>query len=344
MDYARYIGIFLVVFGHSLQKFNWDECAFVKTLWDYIYLFHMPLFFIISGYLYESKAVNMTNIQFGGGKIVNTILFPYVLYQFAFFPLALYASHGFTETSVISKFLLGILSGDGYETSFSKYVCLPCWFIVCIIQIRLLFMLVPINKYTSSLLSCCCIALLVLCKQSNIDLYFCLDNTMMAIPYFLFGHYLRRIKYAGCKRNIILLIVAVVSIISIAVILNQNGPAQMIGPSYGKNIFVNYMAGFLGTLLVWAVSNIVANFYENKKFIRTISRNTLFIIFFHWLILSGCGFIIKKLLWNSCLSGMCIIISSLILSQIVLWISNKVIVYGVCRYPILFGKKYKKHI
>ena len=68
MDYARYIGIFLVVFGHSLQKFNWDECAFVKTLWDYIYLFQMPLFFIISGYLYESKAVNMTNIQFGGGQ------------------------------------------------------------------------------------------------------------------------------------------------------------------------------------------------------------------------------------------------------------------------------------
>lgn len=205
-------------------------------------------------------------------------------------------------------------------------------------------MLVPINKYTSSLLSCCCIALLVLCKQSNIDLYFCLDNTMMAIPYFLFGHYLRRIKYTECKRNFFLLIVAVVTIISIAVILNWNGPAQMIGPSYGKNIFVNYMAGILGTFLVWAVSNIVANFYENKKFVRTISRNTLFIIFFHWLILSGCGFIIKKLLWNSCLSGICIIVSSLILSQIVLWISNKVIVYGVCRYPILFGKQYKKHI
>ena len=341
MDYARYIGIFLVIFGHSLQRFSWDECSFVKTLWDYIYLFHMPLFFIISGYLYDNRAVNVANIRFGGGKILRSLIVPYLLYQIVFLPISLYTSHGLTDIVVWKKMFMGILMGDGYDTPYSYYVCLPCWFIVSIIQIRWLFLIVPINKFSSSLLSITSIGLLVYLNKHNIDLYFCLDSTMMAIPYFLIGHYLR---YSVClenRNNRFLLILATISAICVGVILKWNGAAQMNGPGYGVNIFCNYMAGIAGTISVCSLSKIAASYLNNKNYIRTISRNTLFLIFFHWLLLAVCGFIINKIFRNIYTDGTCIIVSSLILSQIILFVSWKVISYGACRFPVLFGKQKK---
>ncbi|MCD8381959.1 MAG: acyltransferase family protein [Clostridiales bacterium] len=44
MDVAKGIGIFLVVYAHANSPY-----------FEYIYLFHMPLFFFLSGFLYNSK-------------------------------------------------------------------------------------------------------------------------------------------------------------------------------------------------------------------------------------------------------------------------------------------------
>lgn len=65
----------------------------------------------------------------------------------------------------------------------------------------------------------------------------------------------------------------------ITVIYIWNGAAQMNGPSVGKDVIVNYLAGISGTLLVFNVSQMLGKLPDN---IRLISRNTLFIIFFHW--------------------------------------------------------------
>lgn len=46
VDIAKGIGIVLVLIGHISQN---------KNLHYFIYSFHMPLFFIISGYLYSEK-------------------------------------------------------------------------------------------------------------------------------------------------------------------------------------------------------------------------------------------------------------------------------------------------
>ena len=79
LDYARTLGIFLVIFGHCLQTFpEWKINGILRGLWDYIYLFHMPLFFIISGFLFKGYAINKANIKFGGGQItkVNNCTIP----------------------------------------------------------------------------------------------------------------------------------------------------------------------------------------------------------------------------------------------------------------------------
>ena len=47
IDWSKSIGIYLVVLGH---------CSFFnKDIEGFIYTFHMPLFFMISGYLYKGN-------------------------------------------------------------------------------------------------------------------------------------------------------------------------------------------------------------------------------------------------------------------------------------------------
>lgn len=59
LDIARGLAIILVVIGHS---------GTYKYIRDSIYLFHMPLFFFISGILLKYDATSVKKC-FGGGKI-----------------------------------------------------------------------------------------------------------------------------------------------------------------------------------------------------------------------------------------------------------------------------------
>lgn len=57
IDVARGIGIVLVVMGHCISKQMAAEGSFLNVLRIVIYLVHMPLFFVISGWLFEKNAV-----------------------------------------------------------------------------------------------------------------------------------------------------------------------------------------------------------------------------------------------------------------------------------------------
>lgn len=68
-DIMKGIGIALMVIGHSGAPFR-----------DYIYLFHMPLFFMISGYLWNChNADNIDKIVLYAKKKIKTLWVPYVV-------------------------------------------------------------------------------------------------------------------------------------------------------------------------------------------------------------------------------------------------------------------------
>ncbi|CCQ20411.1 Putative membrane-bound acyltransferase YkrP [Listeria monocytogenes N53-1] len=74
-DNAKFILIFLVVFGHFLQTFIVDYAG-VRVLYIYIYTFHMPAFVLISGFFAKS---------FGKPgylkKTMKKLILPYVFFQ-----------------------------------------------------------------------------------------------------------------------------------------------------------------------------------------------------------------------------------------------------------------------
>ena len=63
-DNAKFILIFLVVFGHFLRSFI-EESEIIYSLYKVIYTFHMPAFILISGFF--AKGFRETRLYFENG-------------------------------------------------------------------------------------------------------------------------------------------------------------------------------------------------------------------------------------------------------------------------------------
>ncbi|MFP5115162.1 acyltransferase family protein [Bacillaceae bacterium C204] len=74
-DNAKFILIFLVVFGHLISPLK-EQDGILFTLYTFIFLFHMPAFIFISGYF--SKGYNKKGYLL---KSIKKILLPYFIFQ-----------------------------------------------------------------------------------------------------------------------------------------------------------------------------------------------------------------------------------------------------------------------
>ncbi|MCE9531484.1 MAG: acyltransferase [Planctomycetes bacterium] len=83
VDYARGIGIFLVVVGHTLSGVInaglLEPSATTGFVHDWIYAFHMPLFFFLSG-LFAERSLGKGSRRFVSDKL-RTIAYPYVVWS-----------------------------------------------------------------------------------------------------------------------------------------------------------------------------------------------------------------------------------------------------------------------
>lgn len=338
IDWAKTIGILLVVFGHCIQATCFDR-PIAALLWNYIYIFHMPLFFIISGYLFKKEQYNYGFFR----NLLFSLIIPYLIYSFCFLPLGLYVDvfkngHGFVES--MGRLFLGLIMGDGYETPYPFYLCLPCWFIICILQIRLMFSVIAMNIWTCLSLCIVSVVLLSLLKCFNLDLYFNLDSTLLAIPFFIGGYSLK--KWFGEIDRInraIIFFLFVLSLSTVYIMLDINGPSQMNGPGIGDNVCFYLIGGFAGSFAIILISQ----FGKSLNVVKIISRNTLFIIFYHWLLLVLYSAIKTKFdLWTLIENDYVALFGSFVFSVLLFIPITLTILYLGPQYPILFGK-YLKH-
>ena len=72
---AKAIGIIFMVVGHVYDKESWGV--------HYIYMFHMPLFFVLSGYFFKCPRTKKDMIAFVKKKIVGLYI-PYLLWTIFF--------------------------------------------------------------------------------------------------------------------------------------------------------------------------------------------------------------------------------------------------------------------
>ncbi|WP_088072895.1 acyltransferase family protein [Gottfriedia luciferensis] len=130
LDVAKMIGIFLVVYGHSTEGPNSIT---------FIYWFHMPLFFIISGYLF--KPVNSVNeLKFYIKKLTFRLLIPYCTYLilFSFYNIAIDLLAGSMSTSTLLNEGKSLLIGGRFITGVHGVF----WYVTCLFITQILFALI----------------------------------------------------------------------------------------------------------------------------------------------------------------------------------------------------------
>ena len=78
VDFAKGVAIILVVLGHATQG----------DLQKFIFVFHMPFFFVIAGFLLNfEKWGGAENYKAFATKLVKRLLVPYYLSEFLWYPI-----------------------------------------------------------------------------------------------------------------------------------------------------------------------------------------------------------------------------------------------------------------
>jgi fucose 4-O-acetylase-like acetyltransferase len=78
LDNAKFLAILLVAGGHSLSGLR--DVPLAAAIWNFFYMFHMPLFVMVSGYL--SKRFTLTDDKVS--RLVGSTLAPYLIFQCAY--------------------------------------------------------------------------------------------------------------------------------------------------------------------------------------------------------------------------------------------------------------------
>ena len=135
IDFARGIGMLLVILGH---------CRIPNPYWKAIYMFHLPLFFMVSGCIYSPKKNSIPFIQFVKQNAKKYLL-PYLVFSFTgitltFLLFKIYGV-GFSYTQV-GVYSLGIFAARGEQVWTGQWGAI--WYLFA--TFNLLLMVKVINK------------------------------------------------------------------------------------------------------------------------------------------------------------------------------------------------------
>lgn len=283
LDVAKVLCAFLVVYAHLFSKDSLTRL--------YIYSFHMPLFFIISGIFHKYSGLNQTkNIR---RIIIPTIFFCLFvsiirpIFSFLLDSSQLYNIGLTIKTNLYNDFI-SIYYSNGKLTN------TPCWFLFALFWCKIFtdIIIVTYNKYINLLSNNRWFQILMLMPfipLSIVHFPLYMKQACMAIPFYFIGYFfsmqLKTLDYAKTKFYYIPVLLFINILIS-----TFNGRVSMLGISYGHvnilgisygladyffRIPLFYINGFVGTLMVIYLSLFIK---KHKNFFSSISNSLLTIV------------------------------------------------------------------
>ena len=170
IDIAKGITIFLMVWGHSI---------FGTFAWEKIYLFHMPLFFFISGFFFK----NMSFVSYLKNKS-QRLLFPFIFY-WIFIRIWNIFSNLIIQKANLKEILMYVKS----EEFFPKTG--PLWFLLCLFLLSIVsyFLILKIPKKYHLLILLVSITLAYLLPQQEGKFTFYYGQALLMLPFYMAGYY-----------------------------------------------------------------------------------------------------------------------------------------------------------
>jgi fucose 4-O-acetylase-like acetyltransferase len=283
VDFAKAFGIWLVIVGHM---------TIPSHLTQFIFAFHMPLFFFISGYLEKNNRSVKDEILHG----VKTLLIPYVILYLLFFVYNISIvqhfgteqySGGYPLKDLVVKPLVGMFFGIGRSTHSSTMLNVPLWFLVGLfctkIIHRILFVIVKGNiDYYILGIGVVIIGMFGL-KFIKLSIPFSLLPAVEAFPFFAVGNILQeknRLKTV-LKNRLMSIIISIAGFVIIFIGVIYNGKADINYFIYGKDALLFYILGFVGIISTMCISLL---YTKQNWLITTFSNGTIIILAFHGLL------------------------------------------------------------
>ena len=261
VDYMKMTGMYFIVLGH-----------FFSIGAAYVYVFNVPLFFIISGFLCKWEE--------------SHLLFWRKLWWNLVVPMLIICGINLLISCIISvrdgtfdmmeamkffpRLIVGMHRGLG-----------TCWFIYTLIVIKIIY------QYTKNG------ALLLLLSVAGLSVAYALNeadllqtsnavvNVCTALPFFLIGAYLGRMKETldDVTSWKTLLLLSGIGVCFLCISGHYNGGnIWMYICKYGKDIYWFIIGGVAGTLAIYAFSKMIN---KPHRYVETISTGCIVILGFH---------------------------------------------------------------
>lgn len=259
VDWAKTVGIYLVVFGHVFFPTDAYGCE-IK---NFVYAFHMPLFFFLSGYLFKKKEGFFCFAK----KNVKSLIVPYIFFNVlcCLLDLPLISDVQFHKNAV-ADFLIG--GGHSYSGA--------SWFLLSLFFVRLLAY-ITVERNIWHQFSIFAVSIFV-AYLLPFPLYWGIGACFMAYPFFYVGYIFK--KYAFFSKKVQWnFCVGCLSLVSLLLLNRIVGPVSIHSLQFGKVPSLYYIEGFVGVIMVSVFCRLVDNY--SNVFIGIFSSGSIVIMGLH---------------------------------------------------------------
>ena len=265
LDYGKAIAIYLVVLAHT---------ALYKTAEGFIYTFHMPFFFFMSGYLF-SYSKYPSYMEFVKRRY-RQLLVPYVVINMITYLLWLLVLRNVGSDAGEDVGALSPLIAAVTVNATEMVHDVPLWFLAALFLVENLYYLLYRNARYRVVVTLLLLLLAVLDNTYNtVRLPFCIDISLVALLFYRLGNVMRE------KGNILFkwYLFVLSAVVTVAVFM-LNGKVAM-HANYYNNIFLFIAGGVAGCYSMAYICKQLQLLCGDRALVQTIARNTLPICAFH---------------------------------------------------------------
>ena len=257
--------IILVILGHIIGTCG--KGVVCENVWQIIYVFHMPLFILISGYLTSIKDDNKSF-----RKSLSRIVAPLLLFQLLFVGIAV------------------LVFGNGFSSSYLVTPYWTLWYLLSLIFWRTMIQFTPKKLLAKPFLyTIVAVVVAIFCGLMYHGRIMSIQRTFSFFPFFLFGYYMKSGIYKsklwpGYISCAIFLATSLLIIYKIpSVIGYENSRLMLRGADHYTISQVPIKIYYL--LLSFIVSISVFNLVPQNKVLSVLGKDSLFYYLYHGMII-----------------------------------------------------------
>lgn len=315
VDYAKIFGLLTVILAHLYTINGTDENNVVRT---FIYGFHMPFFFFISGSLFKERVNGLKDAVV---RNIKSLLVPYIVFNLLFAIL-----YGIIDGNIWQRLLFVPIhwaKGEGNA-------CKASWFVICLFNIKMIIDVLYYKKWLYPGVAIIFIlSFVIVFTGFHHNWLFCSSTIFGAVFYFLGMESIRILR----KINAQPLVVAAGAIVCFLIsyfFTQYNGKVSMYGAETGNNWLVFYLNSLVGSMGIVFLGMM---FNKERPFIVKLSNSSLGIVLLHMAFVD----LIKPHIVQLT-NPYAFFIVTLVLSVVTYWICSVLYQISLKYIPFVWGK------